>query len=422
MRYFLGIYDAAGYLYKIGKGLEANGNTVRYVNVANDRYKYSESKEYNFSRRLEEVATKYPSRSLIRLILYPFIAAARLFILGNELFRSDVFVFSGIQSFFDFYDLPLLRLFRKKIIVIYIGSDARPTYLSGKHLDDHNSGFIAKRSYLESKKIKSRIARVEMWSDYIVNHVGTAQFFVKKCVMFSYLGIPYDMALLNQTKSNNHALTDKIRILHAPSRPKAKGSEVFKQIVSDLKMIDGEIDYIEITNKTNSEVIAELQKCDIVLDELYSDMPLATFGVEASILKKPLIVGGYFSRYISQSIPKDAIPPVLYVAPELIKTTLINLIKRREDWQLIEENQHSYVVNNYSPSVVASKLELLAVGKVPKEYWFSPQDSDYIHGWGLSEEQLKTQLRLYIDELGVESLLLDHNVKLRNHIVQFCSA
>lgn len=407
-------------MYKLGKGLEENNNIVRYINIGNDRFKYSDTNEYGISRKLEGLLTSYPAGSFRRFTLYPLVILSRLYILLNEIFKSDVFIFSGTQSFFDFYDLPILKLFGKTIIVMYFGSDARPTYLSGKHIDDHNTSFTPKRSYYESKKIKNRVHRVEKWSHYIVNHIGTSQFFTRKCVMFSYLGIPYDKSLLNLEKSNNEILTNRIRVLHAPSRPKAKGSAVFKRIISELKTNNKEIDYIEITNKTNNEVIKEIQACDIVLDELYSDMPLATLGVEASILKKPIIVGGYFSRYISKSTPKKAIPPVIFVEPKLIEGTIVDLINHRTNWKTIGQMQYLYVKENYSPSVVAKKIELLSIGKVPDEYWFSPIDEDYIHGWGLSEKQLKTQLREYIEELGVESLLLQHNLALKDKLVEFC--
>lgn len=420
MRYFLGLYDAAGYLNKLGKGLEENGHSIRYVNIGNDKFKYSNSRKYNLCKKLEELVTIYPSRSLQRLILFPALFLSRLYILINEIFRSDVFIFTGVQSFFDFHDLPIINFLGKKIVVIYIGSDARPPYLSGKHLDDNNGTFNAKKIHSESKKLKKRIERVERSASVVVNHVGTAQFFTKKCVMFSYLGIPYDNTIQNPKTNISQTESNQIRILHAPSRPKAKGSELFRQIAFKLQQLNKAIDYVEIQNKTNLEVIKEIQKCDIVLDELYSDMPLATFGVEASLLKKPVIVGGYFSRYISRSTPVDAIPPSIFFSPELLEKTLKDLIADRKNWRTIGEAQYIYVKKNYSPSVIANKIELMLAGTIPNEYCFLPTNENYIHGWGLSEVQLKEQLREYIHEIGKGGLLLGHNSKLENILIEFC--
>ena len=53
------------------------------------------------------------------------------------------------------------------------------------------------------------------------------------------------------------------------------------------------IEFVEITNRPNSEVIAKLQQCDLVIDQLYSDSTMTGIAYEAAELAKPTIVSGY---------------------------------------------------------------------------------------------------------------------------------
>lgn len=60
---------------------------------------------------------------------------------------------------------------------------------------------------------------------------------------------------------------------------------------------------------SNATVLQELQQCDFVIDELYSDVPLAMLATEAAIFGKPVIVGGYYSNNFSPENPDSQIPP-----------------------------------------------------------------------------------------------------------------
>lgn len=418
MRYFLGVYDAAGYLHKLSKGLKENEKSVRYLNLAIDQYSYSDSTNYWLARKIENFALSSTRKGVRRKILTLVVGLTRTLILLNELPRSDVFIFSGFQGFMNFYELPILRFFKKTVIVIYLGSDARPPYLSGKHLDDNKGIFQSKNVLLEAKKLKSRINRVEKWATHIVNHPGTSQFFTKRSIFFSYLGIPFNQEQLVKPATCKVDSTT-IRILHAPSRPVAKGSDVFRSAVASLKLEGFDIELIELKNKSNKQVLEEIHLCDLVLDELYSDMPLATFGVEASLFKKPLIVGGYFSQIISNVLPNDLIPPTLFIHPDNIEITLRDLLSRRDEWATIGEKQWKYVFKNYTSSEVARKIETIASGLIPENQLYDPQDVTYVHGWGLSESNMKQQLCSYIDELGDDALLLDTKVILRDRLLRF---
>ena len=51
-----------------------------------------------------------------------------------------------------------------------------------------------------------------------------------------------------------------------------KGSKIIKQQISILKAKGLKFDYKVVTNSPNSKVLEELDKCDIFIDELESDI------------------------------------------------------------------------------------------------------------------------------------------------------
>ena len=85
-----------------------------------------------------------------------------------------------------------------------------------------------------------------------------------------------------QRKNSYIKTKKKFRILHAPSNPNFKGTEEIRDTIKCLKNENIDFEYIEITNASNEKVLAELNACDLVIDQLYSDTPMATLAAEAA--------------------------------------------------------------------------------------------------------------------------------------------
>lgn len=105
-------------------------------------------------------------------------------------------------------------------------SDARPPYFSGRHLDDAGQYASSAQAFKEARSMYKKIQRLEKFADVIINHTATAQFFCRPFVRFAAVGMPIQITINNKNKSES-SHTQPIRILHAPSRPKAKGSSIF---------------------------------------------------------------------------------------------------------------------------------------------------------------------------------------------------
>lgn len=70
------------------------------------------------------------------------------------------------------------------------------------------------------------------------------------------------------------------RVVHAPSNPYLKGTELVREAVAQLRSEGLDFEYIELQGVSNSEVLAELQHSQIVLNEFFAFVP-GLFGVEA---------------------------------------------------------------------------------------------------------------------------------------------
>lgn len=73
---------------------------------------------------------------------------------------------------------------------------------------------------------------------------------------------------------------ERLVVLHAPSSPVIKGTQLVRAAVAALRAEGCEFEYIELTGVPHEEVQRQLQRAHIVLNEFYSYMP-GVFGIEA---------------------------------------------------------------------------------------------------------------------------------------------
>ena len=334
--------------------------------------------------------------------------------------RYDVFIFSGYGSFFRFLELPLLKFLGKRIIVVYLGSDARPPYLSGKHLDDHEGAFDPHRIAAETHAIRKQMARVERYASVIVNHTGTAQFSTKPFVRLSHIGLPMPIAqaVSAEAQAPQRPREAPVRVLHAPSRPIAKGTLQIRGAVARLREEGVAVELLELSGVPNSEVLRQLALCDIVVDQLYSDLPLATFGAEAASFGKPVIVGSLYAGKFETDNPDQDPAPTVFIDPDMLETELRRLIADEAHRRAEGVRTRAFLAENWAPVHVAARFLKLAEGRVPEQWIEDPEAIDYIGGWGLSEAAWRDQVSRYLAVVGEDGLHLSDRPAIRRRIVK----
>jgi glycosyltransferase involved in cell wall biosynthesis len=415
LRICIGPGEVAGYFSGLKAGFDALKVQSEHFVLMPNKFAYEES-SYFLKNAYSQIAKLRHAKFLYAQYLgYILEALLRLCIFSYAIVRYDAFIFPGSGSFFKFNELFFLKLLRKKIIVVYLGSDARPAYFSGKHLDDSGKPFNAKLANSETLIQAKWIKKVEKYADVIVNHTATAQFFSRNFIRLHAIGMP----VKNHTPENSNAEASiTTRIVHAPSRPVAKGSMLFKQAIEELRAEGYSIELIELIGVSNSIVLKELSSCDFVIDELYSDVPMAMLATEAAALSKPVIVGGYYAEQYKIDNPSSELPPTLYVLPNEIKEAIRKLIDDENFRHDLGRRAFEFVTLHWSVSAVAKNyLRLIQNESISDNWKCNPANLHYFWGWGLSKDNWRVQTSEYISHCGAESLKLDHNPQLKQKIL-----
>lgn len=336
-----------------------------------------------------------------KLFFYAMHSAVSWGVLLNALFRFDAFLFLFSQTITNTKaELWLLRLLKKKIIFIYVGSDARPLYMDGGEclpVDSLDIAQLVKKVRLQQQRLRYQ----EKMADYIVNSPSCAHFNTKPYINWFCMGVPKVINCAASPMPHQQA----VRILHSPSNAKIKGTSVIKGAIASLQQKGYVIEFILLENMNNAEVLQELASCDFVVDQLYSDTPMAVLATEAAHFAKPSVVGGYFSKHVSNTIPLEVTPPSLYVMPSDIEAAIEKMILQPEFRKALGQQAQQFVRSEWNYQAVAARYLRLLNDDVPQIWYLNPNDTNYLHGCGLSEED-SASVVTRLTEFGSDSLLL----------------
>jgi hypothetical protein len=411
MRFFFGFLNIGNYFTALKQGLELNKSHAELF-IEEDKYNLLENN--NIFSKLLILFTNYSKKN--KFIKFPFLFCkllTKLILFIYSLFKFDVYVFTGFNSFFYFWELLILKFFKKKIVIIFFGSDARHPFLS--NLDNN---FNINKKLLELKNIKSKIYRIEKYADIIINHTATSHLFKKKFIPFLYIGLPIHNLDQNYNNFSNSKVIDKdfnknILLLHFPSNKAAKGTSLIIKAVNELKK-DFKKEKIRVNiktkilfNKSNKEVLRYINKSDLIINELYSDVFLSYADIEATLLNKVSLKFGYYVKGIKKDNPFLKFPrKIIYYYPENLKKELRNYIlndKKRKSFISLK----NFIINNWSPDKVAKKFIDLVNNynkkKFTKIYTF-PRNINYLYGSGVEKKNIHKNFNLYLKNNKINNL------------------
>ena len=425
-RIFIGLRELSGYYHHLKKGFDTLGLESVFVNLSGHPYQYGTDDNppmINIINRIaQKIGSHFNGNWVTRVIWVVFLQnIISLFLLPWALFRFDVFIFASNSTFFFFIDLPILKLFGKKVIYVFHGSEARPVYLNGYVIKNDSLSFILV-GIVVARIQKIMISVIDRFADYVINIPPQAYFHSRPFISWWMIGVPHDVKDTNHISPSRKFLSASIRILHAPSKPEPKGTPVIRQAVQSLKQKGHSIDYVEITGRPNSEVLQELAKCDFIVDEIYSDTPMAVFATEAAFAGKPAVVGSYYVNQIKDDLPTDNMPPSMFCHPDLLEASMEKLIVDHQFREELGKKAQEFVITNWSAKKVAQHYLMLIDGNLPREWLYDPHNIRYLHGCGLSEAKAKKIIASFLKTGGRKSLCLSDKPELEEFFVQFSSA
>jgi glycosyltransferase involved in cell wall biosynthesis len=422
MRIFIGNIEIAGYFSKLKDGFEKNGVHADFWALMSNKYYASHGNILlSINHKLFSYYSKHKRGVLLPTLIFPFLGMVLIHasILIYALFRYDVFILNAVP-FFNYIELCILKLFKKKIIVVFLGSDARPAYISGDMI--HGRFMTDGTLNLESchRMVRDqvrKINRIEKYADHIINHPPSALFHKKPFIAWLHIGFPHIKPA--ETTSVNARSSRIVRVLHAPTNPSVKGTKEIQKIIRKLQYEGLPVMLINLENVPNEMVLRAIGQCDIVVDELYSDIPIGGLGTEAAFAGKSVINAGYYFDSIGNDYQADVIPPSCFCSPDALESAIREFVTNREKRAATGMQLQNYVSRHWDNALVASRYLRIINDDIPEEWLFCPQNISYFSGYGIREGKLRNFLHAYLSRFGNDALFLQDKPVLSKRITDF---
>lgn len=174
-------------------------------------------------------------------------------------------------------EFKFLKSKRKKIVCMFVGSDIRSLELRKKLYKKLNiDGSANYLDQINNEKEVKEVARVaDKFADVIFSASVDQVSYLESKQYFPFFYYNKDNFYCNDDKFNN-----KIKIIHAPSNPLIKGTQVVRAAIKKLELEGYSFEYLEIQNMNNSILLEHLKSTHIVLNEFYA-FALGVLSIEA---------------------------------------------------------------------------------------------------------------------------------------------
>lgn len=421
MRIFLGPIEIAGVLAGWAEGLVAAGQKATVCLAYTHPFAY-EQKDKSFRilrvwQALGDQRRRFTKKQFIRKLIAVLMHRALSWaVFAWALFRFDAFVFVFGETITNSWlELWLLRRFKRRTVMVYLGSDARPAYLDGAIYpvtQPFNPGQASRHAHRQA----ARLQLVETMVDLVVNARATGHFHRRRFVNWFALGIPRKAAFVQLPPAG-----EITRILHCPSNISLKGTKKIQETVARLQAKGLKIELNLIQGRPNSEVIAALACCDLVIDQLYSDTPMAAFATEAASIGRPVLVGAENAEQMVDEVAPLTCPPSICIKPEFLEAELESIVRNPALRQVVALKGLDFVVSTWSPLACGERLTQMIRGDIPDNWWCAPDEVSNVTGCGLTREQAQERLRAVLKWGGKDALALDHSSQIIGRIMAFAS-
>ena len=346
-------------------------------------------------------------------VLAPVAAVVRVALFAWAVARHDVFVFGFGTSFFRLRELWLLRALGKRVIFQFNGSDDRPPYLDGAVIQEPTPEAV-ERVVTRTREIKRALGRIERHAHHVVTNPTSGHLHEREIVVWLKLGLATRPPLVAEPGGGS---SERVRVLHCPSDLGAKGTTGIRAAVQRLADEGLPIEYVEITGSPHAVVLDELARCDLVVDQLFSDYPMPGFATEAAWYGKPVLIGGYAVELWRRALEPDEHPPTAYCAPADLAAELRRLVVDGEARRELGDRARAFVEARWSPRAVAGRYLRVVAGDVPQEWLYDPRELDYVHGAGLEESAAGAIVAAVVSAAGVESLCVGDKPELERALI-----
>jgi glycosyltransferase involved in cell wall biosynthesis len=278
--------------------------------------------------------------------------------------ECDVFIFFWNTFKKDHSDLEVLKQLGKKIIVCFVGDDARWYYSQKQELQSYGLRNIEYDNYdFSVKGLEQRLSYVrnaEKYADFIFSRLDQQQ-----------LGLrPYYRwhMMIDSSKYENKNLQRKECpvIAHAPTARKGKGTEYVLEVFERLEKEGIRFRKLLIENLDHASALKAYSDADIVIDQLICTGS-GKLASEALGFGKVVLSHMAYDTYPQNLDVKDY--PIVDVNPDTLYTKLKELILDHEARQRIADLGHAFAVRTLDFTHFCDKVLKLVDGEqIPHDY------------------------------------------------------
>ncbi|UQZ91307.1 hypothetical protein C4J81_18590 (plasmid) [Deltaproteobacteria bacterium Smac51] len=425
-RIFIGLAEVGGGASALCTGFRRLGHVCDFYSLTEHPFKYGGQAHNLLIRLLQKTHLEWEKSFNLkrhwRRLFWKWVSKVLLaFFLCYCIVKYDDFIFYFGATFFrGGQDLPVLKFFRKKITFMYCGSDSRPPYLNGKNINLSAPEKVGELAEM-TRQLKSKILWAEKYADHIIDSPPQALFHERRYISILSIGFASEIngavSEIGTGVSSAH-----VKIIHSPSHQQSKGTCEIRRMIERLKK-KYSIEYMEVVNQPNSVVKTLLSECDFVVDQLWSDTPMAGLAAEAAFFGKPAVVGGYYADFVNgENFPEGHLPPTVYVHPDRVEAAIEKLTADALYRLRLGAEAKRYVEANYKPEHTAGRVLQVIEGTFPPQWLLDPCDIDYLTGYGMAERDFKRMVKALVDWGGVQALGLADKPELEHAFMEIVNA
>ncbi len=319
---------------------------------------------------IKDICLKFFPRGLALFFLglaKPVTMVKYAYYLPKFFLQHDAFIFLSSTSLLPFnLDLPILKLFRKKTVMWFIGSDIRHYESLEEAVKKAGIKYYKskdKGAGPEALKRKLRmIHRVEKYVDFIISSPTISQLLTRR---YFRLYAPIDIDNIRY----NNVPNPRPVVVHATTNDRAKGTSYIEETVEQLKKEGYDFDFYLFRGTPNAKVRETLSSADVSVVSLFSQGP-GIFALESMAAGCAVLSGSYpeFGGF-----PREL--PAIHTDPDNVYQNLKMLLENPELRRELGKKGRKYVEKYHDAPKVASDILRLLEGNTENLISYNPQDS-----------------------------------------------
>ena len=270
--------------------------------------------------------------------------------------RTFGYIYSYYTLVIQFFELNFLKVLGKKLFVTYQGDDARQGDYSLKHFKFSIASQVDSSYYSqESDAFKAYlIRRLDRYCEQIYSVNPDLLHVLPARAKF----IPYSHVFMEDWTPHYTQLDNRsLRIGHAPSHRKVKGTNLILEALERLAAQGHDFEFILVEGMSYAEAKKIYETVDVLIDQIFAGW-YGGLAVEAMALGKPVIV--YIRDGDLKYIPKEMADdlPFIQANPENLAEKLLRVIEMpRTELLTLAKKSRAYVQKWHDPLRIATTIQ-----------------------------------------------------------------